>query len=247
MTIPLLKVHDLSFFYNKRAVLQNLHLSVNKGEVLALIGSSGSGKTTLFKLLSGILSTNQGEITIDKTFVSQSHSKIAYLTQEDLLLPWRSILRNMTLSCELGNNPSLNPLLETEALQLLDKMGLSGYAHAFPEQLSGGMRQRVALARALLYKRPILLLDEPFGPLDILLREQMYDLLNQIRLETQLTMLVITHDFRDAAMLADRIVLLAEGNIQREWNNIQSLRNDPQALLNLMTDMKSAMQTYNPN
>ena len=193
----MLCLKDVHFAYDK-PILKGVSLEVASGEILALIGTSGSGKTTLFRLITGLLKPDQGEIT--------SAGLATYMQQEDLLLSWRTVLQNVLLPFELGQ---ASPLPEKQAHRLLNLVGLSGYADAYPEELSGGMRQRVSLARALLQDRPLMLLDEPFGSLDVLIREQLYLLLKQ----TKKTLLLVTHDFRDALELADRILVLSDGQI----------------------------------
>ncbi len=204
----MLEVKELYFDYSGRIVLDGLSFSVKKGEIVALIGKSGSGKTTLFKVISGLVSPKKGEVNIDGRLIT-------FMRQEDLLLPWRTVMGNLTLLRELGRKKS--PLLKEEAAKLLNRVGLEGYQEVYPEVLSGGMRQRVALARSLLQKRPLMLLDEPFASLDVILREQLYLLLREIRDEYEKMIVMVTHDFRDALALADRILVLAGGKIVSDY------------------------------
>lgn len=211
----MLVINNLSFSYGPKKILDSVSFSLKQGEVGSLIGASGSGKTTLFKLIAGILRAQDGTISVADQKHPQAQQQIAYMTQEDLLLPWRNVLNNLLLVSELGTNPLSN--LKNEALKLISQVGLSGYENSFPHQLSGGMRQRVSLARALLLKKEILLLDEPFGSLDVGMREQMYELLKQIQNKFQITILMVTHDFRDALTLSNQIFLLSEGKIKNQW------------------------------
>ncbi len=196
--MPLI-LENIAFAYGSEPLLEDVSLQLQPGEIVALLGASGSGKSTLFKLITGLLRPQAGRI--------KCSVPLSYMMQENLLLPWRTTLGNVLLSAELSNSPT------TEALALLDQLQLSSAAHQFPHELSGGMRVRVALARALLPKRPLLLLDEPFGSLDVLLREQLYDLLSQIRAAQKTSIVLITHDFHDALHLADRILVLANGRM----------------------------------
>lgn len=210
----MLTIKDVSFAYGEKKVLDRATLSLNKGEIGALIGASGSGKSTLFKVLTGMLPLQSGTIEIQNLPWPQGQSLTTYMMQEDLLLPWRTVIGNMTLVTELGLSPQPKTEVVEEAHALLEELGLQGSAHLYPEQLSGGMRQRVSLARALLQKRPLLLLDEPFGSLDYAMREQMYTLLKDIQATKHTTILMITHDPRDAESLADRSFFLANGKIE---------------------------------
>jgi NitT/TauT family transport system ATP-binding protein len=244
MDNPILKIDKLSFLFSSSLVLNELTLSLQSGEIAALIGSSGAGKTTLFKMITGLLPSNQGSISIAGSLVHPKCQQVAYMTQEDLLLPWRTVLKNLTLTSELGKRSIPRQQLHREALELLSEVGLAGYENAYPDELSGGMRQRVSLARALLLKRPLLLLDEPFGSLDVILREQMYALLKQIRLRFGTTILLITHDFRDALNLAERIFLLAQGKICREWNELSALQNDRSSLGVIEDEMRLGLEAH---
>lgn len=214
----ILEVDNLSFSYQDLPILQNLSLQLKKGEIATLIGLSGSGKTTLFKLLTGLLPPRKGAIMLN--------GSVTYMTQDDLLLPWRTVIDNIILPCELGPTPNLMQNIREEANTLLTEMGISKCSEMFPDQLSGGMRQRVSLARALIQKHSLLLLDEPFTSLDISHREQMYTLLKKIQKKHGITILMITHDFRDALTLSDRIFLLKEGMIHREWEVSEENRHD---------------------
>lgn len=217
-----LKLEDVHFAYEERVILKGVSLRVEPGEILALIGTSGSGKTTLFRLITGLIQPDQGQII--------ASSELTYMQQEDLLLPWRTVLQNVLLPFELGGAKQL-PLMQ--AHQLLNLVGLEGYAEAYPQELSGGMRQRVSLARALLQDRPMVLLDEPFGSLDVLIREQLYLLLKQ----TKKTILLVTHDFRDALELADRILVLSDGQIVE---NLTVAGSNPQKIKETIRDSLQA-------
>jgi NitT/TauT family transport system ATP-binding protein len=206
----MLSIKELSFAYGDRPILDGVSFSVDGGEIVALIGVSGSGKTTLFRLITGLIPPSEGDIEIDGRTGSQSKERVTYMRQEDLLLPWRTVLGNLMLCSELGKEvqrPSEG------AKYLLKRVGLEGYEGAYPQELSGGMRQRVALARSLLHNRPLMLLDEPFASLDVILREHLYDLLKDIRKKDCKTIVMVTHDFRDAIALADRILILSKGKI----------------------------------
>ncbi len=213
----MLLLDDIHFTYD-RPILKGITFEAKRGEIVALIGGSGSGKTTLFRLITGLLEPDSGTVTCQ--------TLPTYMQQEDLLLPWRTALGNLMLCGELGKE--LEEACTDEAKKLLRLVGLEGYEEAYPSELSGGMRQRVALARALLQNRPLMLLDEPFGSLDVLIREQLYMLLKQIRDRYQKTILLVTHDFRDAISMADRILVLVNGRLHEP---LEVAGQDPMALM----------------
>lgn len=219
-------IQDLSFSYDNRTVLDQLSFHLYPGEVGTLIGASGSGKSTLFKILTGLVPQQAGRITVFGRPLPEGCQNIAYMMQQDMLLPWRTVLSNVLLVSEVGLKPNHDAQTIEEAHYLLEEVGLKDFIHRYPGELSGGMRQRVSLARALLQKRPLLLLDEPFGALDVGLREQMYRLLIDLKNKHGYTILMVTHDFRDALSLSDRLFLLSKGAITKEWNIHYSLQYD---------------------
>ncbi len=237
----MLVLDQIQFKYSNRNILDDVSFSLKKGEIGTLIGSSGSGKTTLFKILTGLLKPSSGNLSIAQNEIGKHDHPVACMMQEDLLLPWRTILKNLTLLSELGKKPFYNDELINEAKIILEEMGLSHCEKLFPHELSLGMKQRISLARALLQKRPVLLLDEPFASLDVALREQMYVLLREIQKKCQTTMLMVTHDFRDALSLSDHIFFLSEGRIKKKWEISDRLRNDPSASGIFLNELRQAM------
>lgn len=238
----MLIIDDLSFSFETFEVLRHFSLQLSPGEIGTLIGSSGSGKTTLFKLLTGILKPQQGSLSIAGKATPEAYRYVSYMMQEDLLLPWRTILDNLMLVGELGQSKHDLIEMRREAKFYLNEMGLGQWEDAYPDQLSGGMRQRVSLARALLQKRPMLLLDEPFAALDVELREHMHDLLHEVRNKYGTTILMVTHDFRDAISLSDKIFLLQNGKISQEWSVTKSLHSDPQAFHQLNEQLLTSIK-----
>jgi ABC-type nitrate/sulfonate/bicarbonate transport system ATPase subunit len=237
----MLELKEVQFKYGQKQILKDISFSLKKGEIASIIGASGSGKTTIFKLLTGLLRTQKGNLKIGDGSLTLQHNHIACMMQDDLLLPWRTIMNNLTLLNELGSKPSFNEHTLKKAEQLLIEMGLFGTANMYPHELSHGMKQRVSLARALLQERPILLLDEPFGSLDVALREQMYLLLRQIQIKHQTTMLMVTHDFRDALSLSDHIFFLSNGIIKRKWQVSNEVRTNPAVSGKLLDEMRQAI------
>jgi ABC-type nitrate/sulfonate/bicarbonate transport system ATPase subunit len=237
----MLNVDKLKYSIGSKQILKGVSFSLKEKEIAALIGPSGSGKTTLFKLLTGMLPLQSGTIEIKGLHVPEAYNQTTYMMQENLLLPWRTVLGNMTLTAELGQQTRPKKELLEEAEELLSEIGLPDCGNKYPSELSGGMKQRVSLARALMHRRPLLLLDEPFGGLDIYLREQMYDLLRQIQKKHGTTILLVTHDFRDALTLCDRIFRLGNGIIADEWKIYPEQRQSPDFIGTLHEILRTAI------
>lgn len=223
----MLAIEELCFNFEKRKILEGFSLSLKKGETVAVIGTSGSGKTTLLRLICGSLIPHSGQV------IAPPHSQ-AYMSQQDLLLPWRTVEDNIKLSLELEKLP----LVREEIYELLERLEIIKYRHSYPHELSGGQYKRAMLARTLAPKKNILLLDEAFSSLDLPLRDKLYGSLREL---TQATTLLVTHDFRDAFSLADRIVLLDRGKIGAEWRILPELREDASYVGALFSELKSAL------
>ncbi len=187
--------------------LEDTDLKIGRGEFLSIVGPSGCGKSTLLNLVAGLLETTRGEIRIDGEQVNGPYTDLGFAFQSDLLLDWRTVLRNVLLQCDMRGMDSKQHT--GRARKLLKSVGLEGFEDKRPFELSGGMRQRVALCRALLLDPPMLLMDEPFGALDALTREQMQSDLLDMWQETQKTVLFITHSISEAVYLSDRIVVMS--------------------------------------
>jgi ABC-type nitrate/sulfonate/bicarbonate transport system ATPase subunit len=203
-----LTVKGLSFAYGDRpgdSIFERLNLSVAPGEFLSILGPSGCGKSTLLNILAGMLPNHEGQIAVNGEAVRGISSHFAYMPQDDLLMPWRSILDNVCLYGALHGR--LGEYRE-RALQSMGAFGLEGYEHAYPSALSGGMRQRAAFLRTALCPAGIMLLDEPFGALDIITRSDMQDWLLSVRTALNRTTILVTHDIDEALRLSDRILVL---------------------------------------
>lgn len=212
-----LQVKDLSVTFEQKRILEHLNLSVQDGEFVAIIGPSGCGKSTLLNVLAGVLEPESGAVYVDGVQVKGVSSHFAYMPQNDLLLPWKTILDNVTL---YGAIHGKKKEAKQRALQEFATFGLQGYENAYPDELSGGMRQRAAFLRTALCSADIMLLDEPFGALDVITRNDMQDWLLRLRKELGRTTLLVTHDIDEALYLADRIVVLGgrPANVTREIN-----------------------------
>ena len=206
-----ISIRELSKGYPSRdgcvKALEQTSFSVKEGEFIAIVGPSGCGKSTLLKILAGLLPASKGEAFLRGTPISGPRRDIGVVFQSPVLLPWRSILENVLLPIDvqrLGGNGH-----RKAALGLLELVGLQEFAHRYPWELSGGMQQRVAIARALVHDPAMLLMDEPFGALDAMTREQMNLELQRIWLERKKTILFITHSIPEAVFLADRVLVMS--------------------------------------
>lgn len=199
---------------SKIAVLRDLTLQIRGGESLAIVGPSGCGKTTLLRLLAGLEQPDLGEVAIDGAAVHGVGKERAVIFQEPRLLPWLTVLGNVTFGLEVsGTLPKAE--IEARALHYIRLVGLENFIHAYPRQLSGGMAQRVGIARALTVQPNILLLDEPFGALDAITKITMQEELARIWTEEAATMVLVTHDLEEAIFLADRVLVLRKGDSAR--------------------------------
>ena len=188
-------------------VLEDIDLHAGTGEFISVIGPSGCGKSTMFKLIAGLDVPTAGDILVDGNHAVGHPEGFAYMPQKDLLFPWRTILDNTTLGLEVQGMKRADA--REVARPLFETFGLSGFEEAFPWQLSGGMRQRAALLRTVVQDRPVLLLDEPFGALDSLTRLEMQEWLMSVWDQFRWTVMLITHDIREAIFLSDRVYALS--------------------------------------
>lgn len=198
-------VENLSISFDKQLILNHIDFQIRQGEFVALLGPSGCGKSTILNILAGLLSKETGIIKVDNQEIKGLSDHFAYMPQSDLLLPWKTILDNVTLYGQINHDSKA----KENALKEFKTFGLDGYQNSYPDQLSGGMRQRAAFLRTALCKADILLLDEPFGALDVITRNDMQDWLLDLRKEYNRTTLLVTHDIDEALFLADRILILS--------------------------------------
>lgn len=206
------------FFSDRRVVeaLRGVDLEVAQGEFLSLLGPSGCGKSTLLRAVADLIPTSEGELRVlgETATRARERREIGFVFQDAALLPWRNVLANVSLPLEVAN-AGLRPGQPTPG-ELLQMVGLAGWEHAYPHELSGGMRQRVSIARALVSSPRVLLMDEPFGALDEITRDRMNDELLRIWRDTRTTVLFVTHSIYEAAYLGQRVMVMATrpGRIQ---------------------------------
>ena len=188
-------------------VLEDISLSLNKGEFVVLLGPSGCGKSTILNLVAGFTQPDRGRVAAGGKPVRAPGPDRGMIFQQPNLFPWLSVLENVTFGPRLGKHRKDET--NAQAQGWLERVGLKGFEHHAPWQLSGGMKQRVALARAWLPGPEVLLLDEPFGALDAQTRLMMQELLREAWLSTGTTLLFVTHDVEEALFLADRILIMS--------------------------------------
>jgi len=209
-TVDAISVRDLCKGYASREgcveALRQISFNVKEGEFVAIVGPSGCGKSTLLKILAGVLSPSTGAANLRGTPIDGPRRDIGVVFQSPVLFPWRSVLENVLLPVDVQRIGG--DRYRELALELLSLVGLREFAQRYPRELSGGMQQRVAITRALIHDPAVLLMDEPFGALDAMTREQMNLELQRIWLERRKTVLFITHSIPEAVFLADRVLVM---------------------------------------
>jgi NitT/TauT family transport system ATP-binding protein len=207
----IVQAQDLSIVYPNGNggvhALDRVSFEVQRQEFLCIVGPSGCGKTTLLRLLGGLRTPTGGQIIFGSAPLDRPRRRIGFVFQESNLMPWRTVLQNVTLPLELRGAVAGDRAERAQAL--IDLVGLLGFESAYPTDLSGGMAQRVAIARALIHEPDLLLLDEPFGSLDAITRERMESELMRIWAAKRVTVVMVTHSISEAALLADRVIVLS--------------------------------------
>lgn len=196
--------HLQKVYPNGAHALQDVSLSIDAGEIVALVGGSGCGKTTLLRLVSGLERPSSGTVSVDGEAIDAPHPAVGIVFQEARLLPWLSVAQNIGFGLDHLPIGERNDLIEEALL----KVGLAGYGTRWPRELSGGQAQRVSIVRALVTKPKVLLMDEPFSALDALTRGSLQDHLLALWEAHRPTLVLVTHDVEEAAVLADRAVVM---------------------------------------
>ena len=206
-----IRIRNLSKTFGKSAAggviaLRDIDCSIEKGSFVSVVGPSGCGKSTLLRIVAGLLSSTDGSVTMDGQLIRGTRRDVGVVFQSSILLPWRSILENVLLPAEvLGLDMRA---ARGRAMELLEMVRLTGFEHKLPRELSGGMQQRASIARALLHDPKVLLMDEPFGALDAMTREQMNLELQRIWSESGKTVILITHSIPEAIFLGDVVFVM---------------------------------------
>jgi NitT/TauT family transport system ATP-binding protein len=207
-----IEINNIVFGYGAEIVIQQLNLSIAKGEFVSVIGPSGCGKSTLLRLLAGLIFPDEGFIAVDERPVAGPGLDRAVVFQDYSLFPWMTCLENVTLALEQARLGETKADRKHIAGKYLELVGLSGQGRKLPGELSGGMRQRSAIARALAQNAPILLMDEPFGALDEITRAKQQDALLELWQGSSggdgKTLLFVTHDVEEALILGDRVIIM---------------------------------------
>jgi NitT/TauT family transport system ATP-binding protein len=187
-------------------VLANINLNMERGQFISILGPSGCGKSTLLKCIAGLETLSEGAIRFDGIAVDSPPIGLGMVFQRDVLLDWRNIIDNVMISAEFQGKAT--PHLRERGLSQLERFGLSGYAKRHPWELSGGQRQRVSICRALITDPHVLLMDEPFGALDAMTRDDLNQELARLSEETRKTTIFVTHSITEAVFLSDRILVM---------------------------------------
>lgn len=210
-TRPVLVAEGIGLVYPNHdgglEALRDVSFAVAPQEFVCLVGPSGAGKSSLLHILAGLERPTSGRVLLEGHPLTAPQRRIGFVFQKANLMPWRTVLENVMLPLELAGVPEEER--QARALELIALVGLSGFEHAYPASLSGGMEQRAAIARALVHDPPILLLDEPFGSLDALTREHMALELLRIWEARRKTVIMVTHSIPEALFLADRVLVLS--------------------------------------
>jgi NitT/TauT family transport system ATP-binding protein len=204
---PKLAVKELTKRFGDLEVLKAISVDVQHGEFVSIVGPSGCGKTTFLRIIGGLETAASGHALLDGRVIDGPGADRGFVFQSDNLLPWRDVLSNAEIGPEINNK--LSEAQRSKTMKLLDLVGLGGFEHYFPRQLSGGMRQRVNLARALAVDPALMLMDEPFSALDAQTREIMQTELMRIWEAGRKTVLFVTHQIDEAVFLSDRIFVFA--------------------------------------
>jgi osmoprotectant transport system ATP-binding protein len=227
----LIEFRNVSKTYDRVVAVKDFSLSAQTGQITVLMGLSGSGKTTLMQMVNKLVEPSQGSVLVDGVDISTLDSvrlrrSIGYVMQEVGLLPHKSILDNVSLIAEISGQTDVEA--EANAIAMLELVGIDkSFFARYPSQLSGGQQQRVGVARALAVKPNILLMDEPFGAVDPIVREELQDELMRIQRSLSLTIMFVTHDRHEALRLADQLVLLSSGGQIEQQGSPAEFRESP--------------------
>lgn len=219
MSNPILQLKKLTktFSTGKVKALNEISFSLSKGKILAVVGESGSGKTTLIRIITGLETQNNGSVVFKNNilssntiFIEPEKRNIGMVFQEYALFPHFTVFDNIAFGISKNKKERVT--------EVLDLVALKGFEKRFPHELSGGQQQRVALARALAPKPELLILDEPFSNLDVILRQQLRSDIKEILKKTNTTAIFVTHDIKDALKISDEILVLQKGNLLQHGN-----------------------------
>lgn len=217
----LIDIKDVHLSYEtdsgRLQVLNGFSMSVPEGGFAAVVGPSGCGKSTLTRLVAGLMKPDSGEVWLDGKQVSSPRASVGMAFQNPVLLEWRTILKNVLLPLEIVPTTLSKAQQVDRARYLLSLVGLEGFEQKKPSELSGGMRQRASLCRALIHQPDVLILDEPFGALDAFTREDLWQIMHDVKAREPFTCVMITHDLRESIYLADQVVVMSGRPAQTQF------------------------------
>ncbi len=202
-----LTTKNITVFYDGSKVIDDISIELRQGEIVSILGVSGVGKTTLFNVISGLVMPDGGTVELDGKNITGTTGNVSYMLQKDLLLPYKTIIDNVSLPLIIRGEKKSKAKEYTA--RYFEEFGLSGTENKYPKQLSGGMRQRAALLRTYLFSNQVALLDEPFSALDNITKGNMHQWYLQVMEQIKLSTFLITHDIDEAILLSDRIYIIA--------------------------------------
>lgn len=211
-----LDVKDVTVTYDGNPVIEDISVNLIEGEIVSILGTSGVGKTTLFNVIAGLITPDKGTVNLDDEDITGKSGKISYMLQKDLLLPFKTIIDNVSLPLILKGEKRKNA--REKANKYFKQFGLEGMENRYPKELSGGMRQRAAFLRTYMFSNEIALLDEPFSALDAITKHKMHTWYLDIVRKLNISILFITHDIDEAVLISDRIYIISgkPGKIVKE-------------------------------
>lgn len=213
----MIEIQNMTFCYERDAVLSDINLKIREGEKISVIGLSGCGKTTLLHVIAGILRPSNGSVTFKELEVRDICKTAAIILQKDGLFPWKRVEDNVLLG--LINTPLSPEQRKLKVSQVLQELDMKSFHDKYLHELSGGQRQRVAIARALVQQPELLLMDEPTGALDMITKEKFQDSLHGLYDRYAMTTVLVTHDIEEAVYLGQRILVMEGGKILHEIHN----------------------------
>ena len=216
--LEILRTENINKSFDDKIILKDINIKLNKGELVSFVGVSGSGKTTLFNIIAGLLGPDSGKVFLRGKEITNKAGKVSYMLQKDLLLPYMTIIDNVSLPLVLRGDKK--KVAREKVKDLFKDFGLEGNEYKYPSQLSGGMAQRAALLRTYVFGSEVTLLDEPFSALDAITKASIHKWYKNIINEMKISTIFITHDIEEAVKLADRIYILGKnpGTIIDEIN-----------------------------
>nr|WP_317359320.1 ABC transporter ATP-binding protein [uncultured Tyzzerella sp.] len=241
-----IRLENISKSYNNIKIIENINLSIQKGQIVCFLGKSGVGKTTLFNILAGFEQADKGKIFLKNEDITNKKKNISYMTQKHLLLPYLNVLDNVCLYYKIKGIDK--KIAYEKAIPILEKFGLQKHIKKYPSELSGGMKQRVSFIRAYLKESDLMLFDEPFSALDSITKEGIYEWFKNVIKCEEKTTIFITHDINEAIYLSDNIYVLAKkpANIVLSLkinNNIENFRTSNEFML-YYKEIKQCLQKY---